>query len=177
MTITYATPVLSLLKAQRVWGRAGAENCVLYARVSVFMGEVVVPDWGTEEVLAFHAGKVWKFAKRRELTTPCWAKRMGAKKRGENFMMVEKMTSERRGVNERGGWERMGSGDGRGGGFRWEKHGEGDPKPGHLLQREQLWTLSSWEEGHSRKLCILYTEAQILSRCLHPAQVCNNKAN
>lgn len=31
-------------------------------------------------------------------------------------MMVEKMTSERRGVNERGGRERMGSGDGGGGG-------------------------------------------------------------
>lgn len=82
MTITYATPVLSLLKAQRVWGRAGAENCVLYAWVSVFVGEVVVPDWGAEEVLASHAGKMWKFAERRELTTPCWAKRMGAEKRG-----------------------------------------------------------------------------------------------
>lgn len=31
MTVTYATPVLSLLKAQRVWGRDGVENCVLYA--------------------------------------------------------------------------------------------------------------------------------------------------
>lgn len=67
-------------------------------------------------MLASHAGKMWKFAERRELTTPCWAKRMGAEKRGENFMMVEKMTSERRGVNERGGRERMGSGDGGGGG-------------------------------------------------------------
>lgn len=52
-----------------------------------------------------------------------------------------------------------------------------DPKPGHLLQREQLWKLCPWEEGHSRKLCILHTKAQILPLCLHPAQVCNNKAN
>lgn len=44
-----------------------------------------------------------KFAERRELTTPCWAQWVGAEKRGENFMIVEKMTSERRGVNERGG--------------------------------------------------------------------------
>lgn len=113
MTVTYATPVLSLLKAQWVWGRAGVENCVLYAWVCVLVGGVVMPDWGAEEVLASHAGKVWKFAERRELATPCWAKRMGAERKGrggENSTMVHRMTSERRGANERGGRGWVGGG-------------------------------------------------------------------
>lgn len=58
MTVTYATPVLSLLKAQRVWGRDGVENCVLYAWVSVLVGRVAMPEWGTEEVLASQCGNL-----------------------------------------------------------------------------------------------------------------------
>lgn len=111
MTVTYATPVLSLLKAQWVWGRAGVENCVLYAWVCVLVGGVVMPDWGAEEVLASHAGKVWKFAERRELATPCWAKRMGAERKGGEEktpwwcrkwpLRGEERT---RGAGEDGGW-------------------------------------------------------------------------
>lgn len=69
---------------------------------SVFIGEVLVIDQSTGVGIP-HRKSVKKFAERRELTTPCWAKRMGAEKRGENFMIVEKMTSERSGVKERGG--------------------------------------------------------------------------
>lgn len=33
-------------------------------------------------MLATHTGKVWKFTEQRELATPCWGKRIVAKKKG-----------------------------------------------------------------------------------------------
>lgn len=93
MTVTSATPVSPTSKSPVSAGssRCG-EFCLICISVCWWEGWRC-QSGGAEEVLASHAGKVWKFAERRELATPCWAKRMGAGKKrvggvGENSMMV-----------------------------------------------------------------------------------------
>lgn len=112
------------------------------------LGGVVMPESGTEKMLASHTEKVWKFTERRELATPCWAKRMGAEKKGEEAKSPWWCRKWPLRGKERAGWEKMGGGRSIG-----RSKGK-DAKPGHLLQRAQLWTL--WEKGHSWKLCVCY---------------------
>lgn len=125
------------------------QNPTLPVQLSHFKWEVeaAVPERAPERGIGIPC---WKFAERRELTAPHWAKRMGA---GENDLWEER--------SGWGGWvvvmvarARCPLGEAQGGGS----------KPGHLLKREQLWTLGPGEEGHCREFGILYKPKPSFSR-------------
>lgn len=137
-----ATAVFSLLKAQWVrWGRASVKH-----------SHVGGWQWGeaVRKVLAFHTEKCGNLQSERNLRTPCWAN-------GWVGMGGREGESSIDGV-ERDLWEKERKRGGNGGGLGGERERgplgevERDPKPGHLLRGEQLWTFCPWEEGHSRKL-------------------------
>lgn len=116
MTVTYGTPVFSLLKAHWGWSRVSVENSILCECVCVCVhvcvgglgGDARVKHWRGVGIPRWK--KVRKFAERRELVTPAGPKNDGCREKGEG------RTTLRDGVqndlweegSERQGRQRMG---------------------------------------------------------------------
>lgn len=86
MTVTYGTPVFSLLKAHWGWSRVSVENSILCECVCVHVcvgglgGDARVKHWRGVGIPRWK--KVRKFAERRELVTPAGPKNDGCREKG-----------------------------------------------------------------------------------------------
>lgn len=140
------------------------ENCVLYACVRV-VGDARVRHRRGAGIPRRKSVEICRAERISDSllgqTDGCRGKKgRGGEREKKNSMAVQRMTSERRRANERGGREWVG---GWFGGVLWEKHSEGSKARSPSPQRAAVNTLPLGGGSQSKALYLIYQSSDSLS--------------